>query len=617
MPKVISTVEHTLYFDFETDDRYGPYASLNLIGYSIDDGPTKIVKFGRDDDTEFRSYLFNPRVRKVGFNIGNFDLQVARAHDMKIDGPLDCLYLMAKTLYPAHPAYTMKLLCLTELGDVHWPEGKVEEYKRKFGVTDWSAIPDRLLIPYLEHDMWQTKALHRHFLKKLAESLNAPQAYTRVERRGLHHLPTIVSNGIWIDTDYCRAKLKGDDQQGIVGLEEERRLIDIKALNRFGITNLLSSKKVGEVLDLDGFEVALTEDGNYSLDKRELIDLKDKSPLAQLVYEAREIQAVKGFMENFLEASEEGTPNNVRESLVCIPTSFSQSLARSRRFISGSKYGINFQNLSQKAKEAVGVPPGWLEVQVDLTAIEEVIHIFYSRDETRRRLYEQDEKYSSYVALCNTYYGETKSKDEWDNLEFEPNPVWSKYKAFKTAKLAANFSMGARKFAATHKCSLEIAQAILGALHEAQPAIKWLVRYVTQRLQRYGAVFDPFGHCYTGPIDKAYKVLAYWIQGTAASLLKMILWDVCELFQQFPRQAKMAATVHDSIVFRLHKSLGLDRTLSILNEIRYITTEKYSPLFDDIPLRSKPALSNTNWAAFKKNEFHWKELEPNLLKLAA
>lgn len=600
--------QDTLYFDFETDNPYGPYASLNLIGFALNDGPTRIVKWGKDEIhlPEFKRHLANPKIKKVGYNIVNFDLHVAKSHELEVAGPLDDLYLMAKTLYPAHPAYSMKLLCFTELGDMHWAEGKVEAYKRKFGIEDWMAIPDKLLIPYLEHDIWQTRALHIHFLKKLMENRVAPRAYARVEKRGIYHMPTIIDNGIYIDTAYASEKL--------ATLQAEKDAIADKALRKFGVTNLLSTKQVGEVLDLDDFAVALTDSGNYSLDKKELLDLRDKSPLAQLVYEAREIQAVKGFMENFLEAAKMGKPFP-RSELILIPTSFSQSAARSRRFISGSMFGINFQNLSQKAKEGIGVPNGWIEGQIDLTAIEEVIHIFYSKDETRRNLYESDEKYSSYVTLCNLYYGETKTKDEWDNIEFEPNPVWSKYKAFKTAKLAANFSMGARKFAQTHGCSLEVAEAILGALHTAQPAIKWLVRFVTSQLQRYGAIYDPFGHAYSGPIDKAYKVLAYWIQGTAASLLKMILWDICELFQKYPRQVKVCATVHDSIIFRLHKSLGVERVFDILKEIRFISTEKYSPMFDNIPLRSKPAISNTNWADFKRQEFHWKDLEPNLTNL--
>src|SRR6478752_503571 len=104
-----------LYFDFETDDKYGPYAALNLIGYALNDEPAKTVHFGKGEpeEEEFRKLLADDSIRKVGYNIVNFDFQVAIAHDFKIAGPVDDLYLMAKTLYPDHPAYTMKLICLT------------------------------------------------------------------------------------------------------------------------------------------------------------------------------------------------------------------------------------------------------------------------------------------------------------------------------------------------------------------------------------------------------------------------------------------------------------------------------------------------------------------------
>lgn len=611
MPIKLPAKKH-LYFDHETDNPHGPYACLNLIGFQLEDEEPKICKYGKDNiDEEFAEYLANPEIIKVGFNIVNFDNQVSMNHGFKIAGPIEDLFLQAKTLYPAHPAYSMKLLCLTELHDVHWAEGDVEAYKRKYGVEDWSAIPDRLLIPYLHHDLWQTKALHKHFKKLLAQSPAAQRAYGNVEIRGAYHLPRMIFNGIYIDTEYCTDKLKGNIDKDILGLEEDNRILHERAKARFGVTNLLSTKQVGEILDLDGFQIALTESGHYSLDKRELVDLKDKSPLAKLVYEAREIQAVKGFMENFLDAAGEGRPYSTRPELVCIPTAFSQSAARSRRFISGSHFGINFQNISQKAKEAIAVPPGWIECQIDLTAIEEVIHIFYSNDRTRRELYETDENYSSYVTLCNLFYGDTKTKDEWDNIQFEANPVWSTYKAFKTAKLAANFSMGARKFSKTHRCPIEVATEILGALHKAQPAIKQLNNYVARKLETRGVLYDPFGHAYSGPLDKAYKVVAYLIQGTAASLLKMCLWDILSIQDRYPKQFQGCATVHDSVIFRMHKSLGLERILSILKECEYITTKKYSPMFDDIPLRSKPALSITNWAAFKTQEFKWKQLDEN------
>lgn len=44
--------EDILYFDFETDNPFGPYASLNLIGFAINDEEAKVCKFGRDRKLE-------------------------------------------------------------------------------------------------------------------------------------------------------------------------------------------------------------------------------------------------------------------------------------------------------------------------------------------------------------------------------------------------------------------------------------------------------------------------------------------------------------------------------------------------------------------------------------
>lgn len=615
-----------MLFDYETNDKWAPYAVINLIGFQIDDGPVKVIKFDKDNTylPEFLDALADPEVEKIGFNIVNYDNQVSFSYHFKMAGKITDVYLQAKSLWPDSAAYTLKFLAFMKLGDIHWEEGQVEAYKRCYGITNWMAIPDRILIPYLHKDIKQLRDLWEYCKNELLNTIDISayrprefQAYEQVEARGGYHMNRMIFNGIYVDKKFCTRRL---DE-----LEEEKAELDHKAKRLHGVANLLSNDQVTEVLDLDDWTLALTDNGHFSLNKMELQDLiidRDpkgnvnfKSPYLQnMVYAAREIKAQRGFLENFLEASD--YPLRTVGHLACIPTAFSQSLARSLRFISGSKFGINFQNINEVAKQGIAVPLGWIEGQVDLTAIEEVIHIYYTRDETRRALYESDESYSSYVELCNAFYGKKKSKAEWDIPKFPANPAWSIYKAFKTAKLAANFGMGSRKFSKTHRCTLEAANEILGALHTAQPAIKDQIQEVTNLLKRHGTIYDPFGHAYRGPIDKAYKCVAYRIQGTAASLLKMMLWDVGELFEREDLECcQLVATVHDSIIFRLHSSLGLERILRILKVIRKITTEKYSPLFDGIPLRSKPSLSITNWRDLKSGEFHWNKLEATTTNL--
>lgn len=58
----------------------------------------------------------------------------------------------------------------------------------------------------------------------------------------------------------------------------------------------------------------------------------------------------------------------------------------------------------------------------------------------------------------------------------------------------------------------------------------------------------------------------------------------------------MNETTHDANGGRIDLRLGDERILQLLQKMDYNMTEKFTPLFDNIPLRSKMYLSRTNAA---------------------
>jgi hypothetical protein len=326
--------------------------------------------------------------------------------------------------------------------------------------------------------------------------------------------------------------------------------------------------------------------------------------------------------------------NNGDRTLIAIPKSYSLSAARTRRFKSNSRFGINFQNQNERSKIVQLVPPGWLGFWIDSTQIENVAHIFFSEDNVRRASYEADPDWSEYVWLTNEILGGVRNREELESIPSPENPQWSVYKQYKTIKLALNFGMGPDKFTKTTGQSRSKANRDFARVHIACPAIKNLQNIVRRKVQERGYVRDPFGHIYSGNVSQAYKIVAYLVQGcgtgsvpkamTVANYESIHSLDSNDVlyspFIQHPYTGRISygmlcGTTHDESSGRL--SLGLPTTIivKIIKELLYNMEQKFSPLFDGIPLRAKLVVSITNASDYIKLDHRKPEFVKELIAI--
>lgn len=228
----------------------------------------------------------------------------------------------------------------------------------------------------------------------------------------------------------------------------------------------------------------------------------------------------------------------------------------------------------------------------------------------RRRAYESDEDWNEYVWLCNKIYGKNESKDYWDDKKNRRSPRipgWTIYKETKTGKLSINFGMGITKFCTTFGLPRDAGTEIFNDIHSACPAIKALQGRVARDLSNIGFVTDSFLKRYSGNTDKAYKVVAYLIQGCGTgSLPKAQIranWEALRLAdKRMPERLRrrgvkcgnMCKTIHDENSGRIDLRLGDEEILRLLRRIMFNMTERFSEKFDDIPLRAKLYLTKTN-----------------------
>jgi hypothetical protein len=172
--------------------------------------------------------------------------------------------------------------------------------------------------------------------------------------------------------------------------------------------------------------------------------------------------------------------------------------------------------------------------------------------------------------------------------------------------------MGVTKYCRTAKLPERAGQASYNQVHRACPAIRSLQKRVAQEITSQGYVKDVFGHIYYS--SAAHKAVAYLIQGCGTgSLPKVQLranydtlhqWDygcshppqgrkVWDKERAIASYGVLCGTLHDETAARISLDLNKQKIIATLQQLMFNMTKRFSPLFDNIPLRAKLYLSRT------------------------
>lgn len=604
LPIDLLSEKSLLFYDIETDHQYAPYAKLKMIGVQQGINGEPFLIETPKQQAWFRRQLQDCKVLKFGWNSRSFDDVVLKRHGYPmVESNTHDLMLAMKTVHPNSASYSLKYCNFDWFSDPHFPEMELEAWAIEIGKDKWEG-PKIFVAPYCLHDITQTCNMFRliwdHVIKP--EHWNA---YLLDLSQGEPVHEMVLEGGIYLSETELRER--------IAKLQMEKMGWGQRAfqLSKGVVQNPNSSKQVGMYLDNKGFDLELADNGAFSVPKSLLLDLldmdnpdNDQDALVRCTWETRRINSSLKYYENYLAALQDTTYSS---RIGWIPTSFSISNARTRRYTSDSLYGLNFQNPNSEAKKVQIVPEGWLGVWIDSTQVENVVHIYESQDRARRRAYEADPNWNEYVWLCNQILGGHRTKDELDHIPSPQMPQWSIYKQFKTIKLALNFGMGIDKFCKTSGLERNVGKRMFDVVHEACPAIHRLQNRVAQDLASKGKVTDVFGHVYSGNLRMAYKVVAYLIQGTGtASLPKAQIranWDTLQEYDA----GVLCGTCHDESGLRLNLELGKHQLFAILQKLMHNMTTMFSPKFDNIPLRAKLYLSRTT--AYDAEEVSIKDKE--------
>ena len=586
----------TVVYDLETSGKFAPYCEIKLCGLLWDDGTEEIYQWPLEPSElcTLQAIFASPNIRKVSFNNSNYDdLVLYHAGIPVCDINREDGFLAAKTLWPELPAFSLKFLNWYLFGDFHLAEyefQKSQQTKGLFGDARFSSTDphDPLFVAYLSHDLYQHKTLWEYMEPLLVGP--AIEAYRLDLSQGKVVEMMTFRGGLYIDAEKARTLLARLEHA------KAKNLQNATVLSEGRIKNAGSGKQVGAYFDAEGIEMELTEKGEFQVDKDLIEDLWRLHPVAHCVRKIRKCDSIIKYYRNYLKALEDPT---YAHKPGWIPTSFSISGARTRRYTSSSRYKLNFQNPSHSAKRVQTTPIGFLSGWIDATQVENVVHIYESNDKDRRRAYEADINWSEYVWLCNMVLGQDLTKKQLDAIQSPHNPLWSVYKQYKTIKLMMNFGSGVKRFCDVAGFAFNTGKKLFEDIHRACPAIRRLAKRIQEDWEKYGEVRDPFGHVYRCTKEKVYKLVAFLIQGCGTgSLPKAQLRANYDVFEEYNKRfgrdvAVLTVTTHDECGFMIDLSIGEELVEEILMRLMFNMTKKFSYKFVGIPLRAKMYLSTT------------------------
>lgn len=603
--------EKIVFYDIETTHQYAPYTKLKMCAAQFGLYGKPFVLRSKRDWLQFKRYMADPSCLKVQFNGVNFDDIVLDRHGVDVHPQnRHDLFLALKTISPNLPGFSLKFASFYFLGDPHFPEMVLRKYMAEHG-CEMHEVPYPILAAYNKHDIVQTFNLFRVCWDNLVNNDTHWRSYSNRLLMGEPLLEMETEGGIYLDGARVWKRLKR--------LHKRVQLYTNEAieLTKGVVKNPNSSKQLAHYFtQYDKIKLELSDSGEFSVKKSVLVSLMDDNDLARYAFRIREANGTIKYYENYLNALEDDTYEYMYiEPYGWIPVQFSNCAAGTGRFTSQSLYHLNFQNPNEAAKHVQVVPKGQLGWWFDATQIENVVHIYESRDDVRRVAYEADPKWNEYVWLCNEICGTNKTKDELDDKEHSRSlqiPHWTIYKQYKTGKLGLNFGMGKRKFGKLFGLSDAASTETFADIHRGCPAIRELQNRVAYDLTHKGYVEDVFGCRYSGPARMAYKVVAYLIQGCGTGSLPRAQirsnWETLREHDKFiPQRLRrttkcgvMCVTTHDENGGRINLELGPEKILQLLQKMNHNMTKKFSKLFDGIPLRSKMYLSRTTAAEAKE-----------------
>jgi len=262
----------------------------------------------------------------------------------------------------------------------------------------------------------------------------------------------------------------------------------------------------------------------------------------------------------------------------------------------------NLQNVekSQNMKNLYPVParycfvahPECLIIAPDYGAIE--LRLILEAAQSTKMMENLRNNISPHVVFCKAMFGEHVPVEKRFISKKESPTI---YDAGKNGHFCLCYGGALLKLADTLQLSTELAAIGKKIYRTDYPEIVDLVKNGISRISELGFVETPFGRKLWIERDKLYGWLNYYIQGTAAGILKRAQVKVHDYFstQWKGSGLELIMCIHDEILIKFPRSLLKYRT-EILTHVNYLMTD--IPEIK-VPLEIEYKYTRTSWAEMK------------------
>lgn len=156
----------------------------------------------------------------------------------------------------------------------------------------------------------------------------------------------------------------------------------------------------------------------------------------------------------------------------------------------------------------------------------------------------------------------------------------------KALALGLAYGQGIALLAKNLKMSLNDAKKFIDDFFRVLPELKKLKNRLEKQVKYYGRIHNPFGRVSHIHKNDSYKALNSFVQGTSADITKKAMVLIHEFLKG--KNSKLLLTVHDELVFKIHKS-----EREIITEIQKLMSKAYQ--YKHIPLSTGVEWSNSSW----------------------
>ena len=478
-----------------------------------------------------------------------FDCPMLIKEGYKIQGPIECLMIMAQMVLPEEPSHVLKYFA-RKYNDTKYEEEILLKKAQGVGKKKkmiWE-LPTHIVGPYALADAQHTFDLRwglRNKMRELDEikGVDMTSLYKQ-EMRIMKITSRMESRGLLVDQDHTRALLKE--------VSKEMKSLKKKLTDHTGNPdfNPNSPKQVIDVIYTDDtYCTRFTSNANPSTDRIALLQLN--TPLARNIARYREVgKSGNTYLKNILKGvDEEGI----------FRASFNQARAITGRF-SSSGYGgmkFNLQNMPRsdqrkgilgKIRECFIVRKGYRFFFIDMDQIEMRLGAHFTQEKHMIRA----------ILKGEDLHGATARK------MFKVKPGSKKWKLLRYLAKTLNFLVwyggGANKLQDTIydqtegelHISLEDCSDYLVNYWDKHPMLQKLFDDVALTVSEIGGIVNPYGRFCPVPIHKSYVGVNYLIQGTAADFLKKVMLRCADILRR--KRSRMLMTIHDELVFEIHYS---------------------------------------------------------------